>query len=639
MSNQQITGKQVKNETLTGSQIQNNSIDSLDIKDGTIIDNDIASNANISFSKINIPNNTINGNLLIDNSITSDKIVSNTFATVTHAHLATDITIDSTHNFVTDTEKTIWNNKAEISYVDTKIANLVNSAPNTLDTLKELADALGDDPNFATTIANNLGNKVDKVVGKSLSTNDFDNIYKTKLDGIANNATLIESSLINGNIKINGIEKNVYTLPASISSSTSGNAETATKLQTSRIISLIGDTTGSNTFDGSENISITTSLANSGVTAGTYPKLTVNAKGLITSGTSLIATDIPNLDWSKITTGKPTTIAGYNITDAYTKTEVDSLMTNSISNKLTKGGDSPTAALAIGNITNQDFNIMTNNITRINIPATGGANISGGDLKISVVGSTLATPRIIGASDMVEGTGIRFQFGDGNNAWQSGYHQATQIWSFHTLILCGDRDTETPMAMESRDTMSNIGVLVRNTVTTSPALVVDGAASQTGDLQQWRNSSGTILAKITKDGVFSSTASAVDISLSAAQTINNNTWTKVLFNTKNKDLLNEYNNTTYRFTPLYQGRYLITCGFAYVHHDNGIRSITIYKNGVNTNRVMTLESNTQNNTDPVYNYTTTLDLNANDYIEFYTYQNRGGTLNIYNAWATITKIL
>jgi phage-related tail fiber protein len=113
------------------------------------------------------------------------------------------------------------------------------------------------------------------------------------------------------------------------------------------------------------------------VTAGTYPKLTVNSKGLITSGTSLIATDIPNLDWSKITTGKPTTIAGYNITDAYTKTEVDSLMTNSVANKLTKGGDSPTTALAIGNITNQDFNIMTNNITRINIPAAGGANIFG----------------------------------------------------------------------------------------------------------------------------------------------------------------------------------------------------------------------------------------------------------------------
>jgi chromosome segregation ATPase len=41
-------------------------------------------------------------------------------------------------------------------YTDTKIADLVNSAPAVLDTLKELADALGSDPNFATTVASNI---------------------------------------------------------------------------------------------------------------------------------------------------------------------------------------------------------------------------------------------------------------------------------------------------------------------------------------------------------------------------------------------------------------------------------------------------------------------------------------------------
>lgn len=47
-------------------------------------------------------------------------------------------------------------------YTDTKVAGLVNSAPSTLDTLKELSDALGNDPNFATTVANQIGNKLDK---------------------------------------------------------------------------------------------------------------------------------------------------------------------------------------------------------------------------------------------------------------------------------------------------------------------------------------------------------------------------------------------------------------------------------------------------------------------------------------------
>ncbi len=40
------------------------------------------------------------------------------------------------------------------------IAGLVNSSPATLDTLKELADALGDDPNFATTMTNALAARV-----------------------------------------------------------------------------------------------------------------------------------------------------------------------------------------------------------------------------------------------------------------------------------------------------------------------------------------------------------------------------------------------------------------------------------------------------------------------------------------------
>ena len=57
------------------------------------------------------------------------------------------------------------------TYVNTKVSELVDSAPETLDTLKELSTALGNDPNFATTISNQIGSKVDKVEGKSLVLN------------------------------------------------------------------------------------------------------------------------------------------------------------------------------------------------------------------------------------------------------------------------------------------------------------------------------------------------------------------------------------------------------------------------------------------------------------------------------------
>jgi phage-related tail fiber protein len=51
---------------------------------------------------------------------------------------------------------------ANTAFVSTAVANLVGGAPATLDTLKELATALGNDPNFATTITNALAGKANK---------------------------------------------------------------------------------------------------------------------------------------------------------------------------------------------------------------------------------------------------------------------------------------------------------------------------------------------------------------------------------------------------------------------------------------------------------------------------------------------
>ena len=69
-------------------------------------------------------------------------------------------------------------------YVTQKISELVNSAPETLDTLNELAAALNNDSNFATTIITQLGTKVDKVEGKQLSTEDFTTALKTLLESL-----------------------------------------------------------------------------------------------------------------------------------------------------------------------------------------------------------------------------------------------------------------------------------------------------------------------------------------------------------------------------------------------------------------------------------------------------------------------
>ena len=50
---------------------------------------------------------------------------------------------------------------AAASYADTVISNLIDAAPEALNTLNELAAALGDDANFATTVTNSLAGKLD----------------------------------------------------------------------------------------------------------------------------------------------------------------------------------------------------------------------------------------------------------------------------------------------------------------------------------------------------------------------------------------------------------------------------------------------------------------------------------------------
>ena len=71
------------------------------------------------------------------------------------------IQYDGSGNIVLPGTLTISTNKlvATQEYVGTQVAALVNSAPTTLDTLNELAAALGNDPNFATTVATSIGTK------------------------------------------------------------------------------------------------------------------------------------------------------------------------------------------------------------------------------------------------------------------------------------------------------------------------------------------------------------------------------------------------------------------------------------------------------------------------------------------------
>ena len=93
-------------------------------------------------------------------------------------------TITSTEGLATET------------YVQNKIAEVVNSAPGTLDTLNELAQALSNDPNFATTMATELGKKANTTdlatVATSGSYNDLKN--KPAIPSVGNGTLTIQKN-------------------------------------------------------------------------------------------------------------------------------------------------------------------------------------------------------------------------------------------------------------------------------------------------------------------------------------------------------------------------------------------------------------------------------------------------------------
>lgn len=107
-----------------------------------------------------------------------------------------------------------------------------------------------------------------------------------------------------GNVYIGTETGNVHINPPG------GTTDVATKLQTPREFSISGDgTAAAVTFDGTQNVGLVLQLATmSGLTAGTYTKLTVDTKGRVTAGAILTVEDLPNIPYAKIT-GAPSKVS------------------------------------------------------------------------------------------------------------------------------------------------------------------------------------------------------------------------------------------------------------------------------------------------------------------------------------------
>lgn len=127
---------------------------------------------------------------------------------VTNAELTTELSDYST---------TSQMNAAINNSVSAGLSGLIDSAPNTLDTLNELASALGDDPNFATTITNAIGDLELEVDSKADASHthaisDVTNL-QTELNGKSDTGHTHDASEITNTVS--EITTSTYTIQAS----------------------------------------------------------------------------------------------------------------------------------------------------------------------------------------------------------------------------------------------------------------------------------------------------------------------------------------------------------------------------------------------------------------------------------------
>jgi len=95
-------------------------------------------------------------NVPVDNSVTTAILVD---GSVTSAKIASDVALAGNPTAATQATGNTTTRLATTAFVQQEVTALVDSSPSTLDTLNELAAALGDDPNFATTTATSIGLK------------------------------------------------------------------------------------------------------------------------------------------------------------------------------------------------------------------------------------------------------------------------------------------------------------------------------------------------------------------------------------------------------------------------------------------------------------------------------------------------
>jgi hypothetical protein len=376
---------------------------------------------------------------------------------------------------------------ATTAFVGTAVSNLVDAAPATLDTLNELAAALGDNASFATTTATSIGNKVSKdggdIIQSSLST-----VIPLVLKGAASQTYSLQEWRNSSNSALAYVDS-AGTIRSSIFGSLSSGLTTMrTNYDTNGIGFAVGgaaqkgivvrgfasQTANLLEFQNSSGTAITYVTASGHITASSGSISTLYSGGQLSSGT---------MGYFNATTFAPS-VSPIVVRGTTSQTADLTQWQNSAGSVLAKVDSA--GMLVVGN-TNGTIQVSASATTGL-FPTTGaGLELCAG---------------ILSATDLIQA------YNRGTSAFRTIQYRALS----HNFYV-GSSGTVSLQANSSgvgiNITPSGTSLAVLAASASTVGAIIRGAASQTANLQEWQNSAGTVAASINPSGTFTAASGIV----------------------------------------------------------------------------------------------------------------------------------
>jgi len=361
IANTAITGAKIASDTITSGHIAANAIGSSELADNAVDSGAIASNAvttakitdlNITTGKL--ANNAVTAAKIADDTITATQIAANAVGSSELADNAVD-TAAIENTAVTDakisgvsgtkiTDGTITAAKLNTSNLDRSlnvasgnlgINNAVTGGASARNGITYNNEGLI--TSTAALVASDIPEATTSAVG-GVSVPAAGGLAVTAAGALSINNAVTGATRSGISFNDQGLITSTTALVASDLPAATANAIGGLSVPTSSAPLAVSGTG-------------VLSIADSGVTAGTYPKVTVSAKGFVTAGATLAASDIPDLAATKITTG--TFGTNFVANDAITMDKLANLSTGFIQEASPDISDLPTGVFWLQESTGQ----------------------------------------------------------------------------------------------------------------------------------------------------------------------------------------------------------------------------------------------------------------------------------------------